>query len=247
MISTVSNSSSPPLGNVTDSPIAAPSVNGETYPTTETRIVLDGISWETYEQLLQETGEQRNSLFAYQDERLEIMLPLAGHEEPTRLFDQFLAAIVDELELEFRSLGSLTMKNPEQKKGLEPDCCFYIQNEAVVRGINDLDFEVHPPPDLVIEVDNSSTSLDKFTIYTALHIPEIWRLRKGALTLYHFESSKSDEEPAYYRESATSLAFPRLPIRELPQFIEQAKVVGQRAAVRDLIQRVRQVLADTAP
>ena len=57
------------------------------------------------------------------------MVPLAGHKEPTRLFDQFLAAIIDELELEFRSLGSLTMKNPQQRMGLEPDCCFYIANE----------------------------------------------------------------------------------------------------------------------
>ena len=85
----------------------------------ETRILLQGVSWETYERLLTETDAGRHQRIAYCDGILEIMAPLEGHEEPTRLFDQFLAAIVDELELEFRSLGSLTMKNAVQKKGLE--------------------------------------------------------------------------------------------------------------------------------
>ncbi|PZD72819.1 hypothetical protein C1752_03185 [Acaryochloris thomasi RCC1774] len=209
--------------------------------TTEIRVLLEGVSWETFEQLLEETGDQRHQRFAYRDGLLEIMVPLAGHEEPIRLFDQLLAAIIDELELEFRSLGSLTMKNPKQKKGLEPDCCFYIQNEAVVRGVDALDFEVHPPPDLVIEVDNSNSSLNKFPIYTALKVPEIWRLRYGSMTIYHLNAEQSE-----YKTQDKSLAFSQLPVQELPQFVEQAKKIGQRAAVRELAKRVRQVLADLA-
>ena len=215
----------------------------KTHPTSSTtdaeiRILLQGVSWETYERLLAETGAGRHQRIAYCDGILEIMAPLEGHEEPTRLFDQFLAAIVDELELEFRSLGSLTMKNPAQKKGLEPDGCFYIQHESLVRGIDTLDFSIHPPPDLVVEVDNSNSSLNKLPIYVALRIPEIWRLQNGILTIYQLNDQQAD-----YAETEQSLAFPQLPIRELPQFIEQAKTIGQRAAVRSLEQRVQQVLA----
>lgn len=245
-MSITASNSSPSFANTTSDSIVDSSTVGQIWPMTETRIMLEGISWETYEQLLLETGEHRNSQFAYRDGWLEIMVPLAGHEEPTRLFDQFLAAIVDELKLEFRSLGSLTMKNPEQQRGLEPDCCFYIQNEAAVRGINDLDFQVHPPPDLVIEVDNSSTSLDKFPIYIALKIPEIWQLRRGTLTIYHLQLAKSGEEPGRYQKSATSLAFPTLPIQNLPQWLERAKVVGQRSAVREFIEEIRRILVDTS-
>ncbi|MGB7416049.1 MAG: Uma2 family endonuclease [Thermosynechococcaceae cyanobacterium] len=207
-------------------------------PPTATRVLLEGVTWETYERLLEETGDQRKQRFAYRDGLLEIMVPLPEHEEPIRLLDQFLAAMIDELALEFRSLGSLTMKNPQQKKGLEPDCCFYIQNEAVVRGIDTLDFEIHPPPDLVIEVDNSNSSLNKFPIYIALKISEIWRLRSGELTIYHLSPSQLE-----YELNDRSLAFPQLPVPELPQFINRAKTIGQRAAVRELSQRVRQVLA----
>ena len=205
----------------------------------ETRVLLTGISWETYERLLEEAGENRNQLFAYCDGILEIMVPLEGHEEPARLSDDFVAVFVDELGLELRKLGSLTMKNPQQKKGLEPDCCFYIQNEAVVRGVEKLDFEVHPPPDLVVEVDNSSSSLNKFPIYVALKIPEIWRIRRDTLTIYRL-----DDAQASYTETEQSVAFPQLPVRELPQCMARAKAIGQRAAVRELAERVRQILAE---
>ncbi|NEQ95200.1 MAG: Uma2 family endonuclease [Cyanothece sp. SIO2G6] len=206
--------------------------------TAATRIVLEGISWETYERLLAETGEHRHQRFTYCDGFLEIMVPLEQHEEPTRLFEHFLAVFIDVLELELRSLGSLTMKNPGQQKGLEPDGCFYIQNEAVVRGVETLDFEIHPPPDLAVEVDNSHGSLNKFPIYAALKIPEIWRLRRGILTIYQLNAEQTD-----YQETSTSLAFPQMPVLELPQFMERAKTIGQRSAVRELASRVKEILA----
>ncbi len=206
---------------------------------TETRILLEGVSWETYERLLAETGCDRHQRFAYKDGFLEIMVPLPDHERPTRLFEHFVGVMVDALGLELLSLGSLTMKQPEQRKGLEPDCCFYIQNEAAVRELDRLDFEIHPPPDLVVEVDNSSGSLDKFPIYVALKVPEIWRLRGDVLSIHLLNAEQTG-----YGEAEESLAFPQLPVRELPSFIARAKLIGQRAAVRELAARVQQVLGD---
>lgn len=225
----------PTVNNVT--PQQGDSLKVASPPATEQRVLLEGISWETFERLLEETSDQRNQRFSYCDGLLEIMVPLVGHEEPIRLFEHFVGAIIDELGLEMRSLGSLTMKSPQQHKGLEPDCCFYIQHEAVVRGVESLDFEVHPPPDLVIEVDNSQSSLNKFPIYVALHIPEIWRLRHGQLTVYHLDSTNLE-----YNEHQDSLSFPNLPVHILPRFIERAKTIGQRAAVRELTNEIRQFL-----
>ena len=207
---------------------------------TETRILLEGVSWETYERLLVETGESRNQRFAYDSGILEVMVPLPEHEEPTRLFEHFMGAMVDALGLELLSLGSLTMKRSEQRKGLEPDCCFYIQNEAAVRGLRKLDFEVHPPPDLVVEVDNSSGSLDKFPIYVVLKVPEIWRLRDGVLRIYLLNGEQTG-----YEESEQSLAFPQMPVRELPLWIERSREVGQRAALRELSAKVQEQLANS--
>lgn len=46
----------------------------------EQRTVLHNISWETFEALLTETGEDRGSRFAYECGTLEIMTPLFEHE-----------------------------------------------------------------------------------------------------------------------------------------------------------------------
>ena len=42
-------------------------------------------------------------------------------------------------------------------------------------GRDTIDLTVDPPPDLIVEVDISHPSLDKFPIYASLGIPEVWR------------------------------------------------------------------------
>jgi hypothetical protein len=70
-----------------------------------------------------------------------------------------------------------------------------------------------------------------------LQIPEIWRLRNKVLTIYWLDGAKKD-----YLEQSESLAFPGLPIKEIPQFIAKAKVEGQRATVRSFRQLVAQAI-----
>jgi hypothetical protein len=45
-----------------------------------------------------------------------------------------------------------------------------------------------------------------------------------------------------YEVSDKSIAFPFLPIADIPGFIEQSKTIGQRAAVRLLRSRIREIL-----
>ena len=42
---------------------------------------------------------------------------------------------------------------------------------------------VDPPPDLVIEVDITRSSLDKLSIYAALRVPEVWRYTDGEVEI----------------------------------------------------------------
>jgi len=69
----------------------------------------------------------------------------------------------------------LTLKAENQKKEVEPDSFFYIQNEFQVRNKQNIDVNIAPVPDLVLEIDITRSSLDKFVIYGALGVPEIWR------------------------------------------------------------------------
>ena len=102
--------------------------------TPENRVILKGVSWSTFKALLADVGDDRAWRIAYDRGVLEIRMPLEEHEEPKRLIESFVEAIVDELEIELRSLGSLTIEREDLTRAVEPDSCFYIQNEYLVRG-----------------------------------------------------------------------------------------------------------------
>lgn len=201
-----------------------------------TIIPLRGVSWSTYQALMREVGENRPWRIAYDRGILEIQMPLLQHEEPKRLLESLIEAIVDELEIELRSLGSLTLERPDLKRAIEPDSCFYIQNEARVRGKDEINLAVDPPPDLVIESDYTNSSLNKFTIYGSLGIREIWRYSKGSLEVYLLKESGE------YEKTDKSLVFPFLPLTEVPEFMEQSQTQGQRKAVRLFKERIRTIL-----
>jgi Uma2 family endonuclease len=201
----------------------------------EQRIVLRNISWETFETLLQETGEDRGSRFAYDCGTLEIMTPLYEHENPKSNFGNFIVALAEELDIEIKSAGSTTLKRKIVKRGIEPDNCYYIQNELAVRNKEELDLETDPPPDLAIEIDITSSSVNKSSIYAALGVPEIWRYNGRVLKFYQLVDGE-------YIECEFSLAFPLVSVTEMSRFIEQRKTMGEiallksfRAWIRDKI------------
>ncbi|MEG3921219.1 Uma2 family endonuclease [Microcoleus sp. T3_A4] len=200
----------------------------------ENRVILKGVSWSTFKALLADVGDDRAWRIAYDEGVLEIRMPLEEHEEPKRLIESFVEAIVDELEIELRSLGSLTLEREDLTRAVEPDSCFYIQNESLVRGRN-INLPNDPPPDLAIESDYTNSSVNKDSIYAALGVPELWRYRRQSLQVYQLVEEK-------YEMCDRSLAFPFLPVAEIPGFIEQSRTVGQRAAVRLFRQRIREIL-----
>lgn len=200
----------------------------------ETRVVLRSVSWQTYKALMADVGDDRAWRIAYNGGVLEIRMPLQEHEFPKIMIAKFVAALSEELELEIMELGSLLLEREDLTRAIEPDSCFYIQNELLVRSKN-IQLPDDPPPDLAVESDYTSSSLNKFTIYAALGVPELWRYRNQNLTVYQLIEGQ-------YQEVAQSLAFPFLPITELPGFIEQSRTIGQRSAVRLFRQRIRELL-----
>ncbi|MCL1472714.1 Uma2 family endonuclease [Argonema antarcticum] len=200
----------------------------------ETRVVMKGVSWETYKKLMAEVGDDRAWRIAYDRGVLEIRMPLEEHEEPKGLIESFVEAIADELGIEVRKLGSLTLDREDLTRAVEPDTCFYIQNEGLVRG-RKINLPEDPPPDLAVESDYTSSSVNKQTLYSALGVPELWRYTKKTLLVYQ-------RVEGGYEQCDRSLAFPFLPITEIPSFIEQSRTIGQRSAVRLFRQRIREIL-----
>jgi Uma2 family endonuclease len=201
----------------------------------EQRTVLHNISWETFETLLAETGEHRGSRFAYEDGTLEIMTPLFEHENPKSNFGNFIIALAEELETEIRSAGSTTLKRRIAKRGIEPDNCYYIQNELAIRGKETLNLETDPSPDLAIEIDITSSSVNKLGIYSALGIAELWRYNGRNLKFYQLREGQ-------YVECEFSIAFPIVSVSDISRFIQQSKTMGEIALLKSFRAWVRQKL-----
>ncbi len=188
------------------------------------RVLLEDVSWQEFEAILSELGEHRAARVAYDNGIMEIMTPLPEHERSKEIISDLVKALLEELDIEFLPLGSTTFKNKLMSKGIEPDNCFYIQNEAAVRGRDTIDLTVVPPPDLALEID--VTSRTHPNIYEALKVPELWRFEKGKLQINVLKDGK-------YVESTSSPTFSNFPlIQVIPEYLQQCKTVGRNKTMR---------------
>ncbi len=153
-------------------------------PLAETRTLLTNISWQTFKVILAEMGSQRNNRIAYSSGIVEIMTPLMPHENSNRLIEAFIGVMCEELGLEIKRTGSLTLIGDDLERGGEPDSSYYIQNESLVRSKENIDLATDPPPDLVLEVEYSRSAIDKLALYASMEIPECWRFNGSILRVY---------------------------------------------------------------
>lgn len=200
-------------------------------------IALRGVSWQTYKALMTEVGDDRGWRIAYDLGVLELRMPLLKHEAPKRLLENFIETVADELEIEILAAGALTLEREDLSRAIEPDSCFYVRNEPLVRGKEEIKLPNDPPPDLAVESDYTSSSLNKLSIYASLGVSELWRYQNGQLLVYQLVGNS-------YEQTNVSSAFPCLPVKEIPLLIEQSKEIGQRAVVRLFRNRIREILAN---
>ncbi|MFN6518960.1 MAG: Uma2 family endonuclease [Nostoc sp. CreGUA01] len=188
------------------------------------RVILQDVTWQELETILEELGQRRAARIAYDRGILEIMAPLPEHEYDKEIISDLVKALLEELDIEFRCLGSTTFKNQAMAQGIEPDQCFYIKNESKVRGKKRLDLTVDPPPDLALEID--ITSRTHPNIYQALKVPELWRFERGKLKINILRDG-------HYIESEQSLNFPSFSLTEaIPQYLEQSLTAGRNATLK---------------
>jgi len=171
----------------------------------EQRVVLWGVSWDTYESLLTDHRDRSSPRFAYDRGVLEIVSPLPEHERRNRLLSTVVLVVAEETQIDIADLGSTTFRRRDLARGFEPDSCFYVRHEASVRGRTEIDLLTDPPPDLVIEIDLTHSSLDKLPLYARLGMPEVWR-DDGTRVLILVRRPDGDG----YIEAAASPTFPVL-------------------------------------
>lgn len=204
------------------------------------RIVLYDVDWNAYERMLQIVGDNRLRL-TYDGRNLELMSPSPIHESYKSLFGRLLEALAYDLNIPIRTGGSMTFRRSNVNRGLEPDECYWIQRESLVRGSPKIDLDRDPPPDLFIEIDISRGPLDRMEICARLQVPEVWRFDGEALRIYLLQPDGK------YAESPTSNCLPFLPIRELLPFLELDPLVDETTRARQFVARIRQCRQDGQP
>lgn len=191
---------------------------------------LQNVGWDEYEHLLTQMETHPGHRVSYDRGRLEIMSPKREHETYKVFIGRLVYALCEELGIEVEATGSTTLKRKRLAKGVEPDESFYVQNAALVVGQGNTSTD--PPPDVVVEIDTTNESLDKFHIYAALGVPEIWRY--DGERAYFYQLVGSD-----YQEIRNSLAFTSLAASDLAQFVERSKTEGQTASLAAFRETVR--------
>ncbi|MBD2318377.1 Uma2 family endonuclease [Phormidium tenue] len=202
-------------------------------PLAENRVILNNISWDTFERLLADIGDRRKTLFHFINGTLEIMSPLSLHEGSNRFIDDLIRAFSDELAIDLRKLGSLLMKIPDLKLGAEPDSCYYIQNEPIIRGKEVIIVGQDPAPDLVLEVDITNPSDRRLPIYALLAVPEVWRYDGYSLEFLALENGA-------YQPIAKSLSFPDLPAAIIVEYVQKRLTLGESGTLREFRKWVRE-------
>jgi len=191
----------------------------------EQRMRLSGISWETYERLLAEHEGRQSPRFTYDRGELEILVISFEHERANRLLHDLFSVVAEEREIDFVNAGSTTLQRRDLERGFEPDTCIYIRNALRVRGKRRIELPRDPPPDLVIEVDITSPSIDKMEIYMAMGVPEVWRYDAASLRFFALEGRK-------YVARAESAVLPGLTSEVASRLLEDARSEPRTVWVR---------------
>jgi len=186
-------------------------------------------TWQDYCILRDSRGDGSIPRIKYRNGEILLMSPLPRHGREAHLLARVVEALLDSEVRNYEAFTPITMDIPESG-GIEPDYCFYIENWQVAVGKDRIDWQVDPPPDLVIEID--VTTYTATEDYAPYRVPEVWLFKKSSLKIYHLR------EDTYQLQSA-SRYFPNVDLPGLVAHVLQAAAEqGTGIALRNLRQQL---------
>jgi len=201
----------------------------------DNRLVMAGEPWSAYTRWLKLFDERRHVRITYDRGALEIMTLTHEHEHPAVLLTRLINVWTEERGLPIKGGKSTTFRRREIKRGLEPDECFWIANESLVRAKERIDLREDPPPDLVIEIDVTNSCIPRLPIYAALKMPEVWRIDQGVLSFQILQPNGA------YAAAPVSASLPPLTPADLEAFLVLRGHIDENALVRLFRDWVRQL------
>ena len=197
----------------------------------ERRFQLHGVPWKMYLEL-RDSPENEHVRMTYNHGELEITSPSKTHEQYAELIGRLLQVWTLERNIDIQSCRTVTFKREDIQHGLEPDNCYYVANEALVRSNSELDLSTDPPPDLAIEIDLCGGGMQKLNVYASFGVPEVWWFDGRRLCLFALS------ENGQYQECPSSVSFPNLPPAEIEKVLAKLGTASETALVRSFRQWV---------
>ncbi|MEM9120047.1 MAG: Uma2 family endonuclease [Cyanobacteria bacterium P01_F01_bin.56] len=142
---------------------------------------MTGVSWQAYEALLSDLGDDFPGLRVhYLDGTLEIAMPGRQHEVVKDNIGRLLGIYFEETRTRFYGLGSTTFKAEAKRRGAEPDVFFCIGTNKEF-------------PDIVIEVVQTSSGVNKLEIHQGLSVVEVWFWQDDQFTVYRLQGERYEQ------------------------------------------------------
>jgi len=198
----------------------------------EQRLVLYNVDWQMYDRLLREF-EGRHLKLNYDRGRLEIMTTSPQHERLKKLLARLLEILTLELDIPIVGFGNFTCRREDLERGLEPDECWYVEHESQMRGREEVELGVDPPPDIVLEIEVSRSVIDRLGLLAALGVPEVWCCDGSRLRVLVLGPDGK------YTESPVSPSFPSIPLAGFADHLQQRGATDETTIVRSFQMWVR--------
>ena len=190
----------------------------------ETRTVLENVRWETFLEL---ADGRRGGVPRMTFDRgvLELMTPRRQHEHIGRLIGRMVEAFSEVRGIEITSCASTAFKRTDLDRAFEPDESYYIAHADEIRCKDEVDLPIDPPPDLVIEVEITSSAIKKLRLFAAMGVPEVWRHDGTRLEMLRLEGDR-------YLPILGSVGLPGLTAAMIDAVISRRFDEGETALIR---------------
>jgi Uma2 family endonuclease len=197
-------------------------------------LVVNDFSWDEYELLLRHLDGRRNPRLSYDCGRLEVVSTSSRHDKYSWFLDKLIWEFCEMKGLGLGGYGHATWKLKRAAKGAEGDGSYYIANEQNVVRKDKINLEVDPPPDIVIEVDLTTDSLRKLSIYAGLGVPEVWRYDGQA---FHFHRLAGP----VYTEMTESCCLPGFTVSLLMEAMRDFPAIDSMEAIKAFRRRLKKL------
>jgi len=179
-------------------------------------VYATGIPWSTYTRLEDFRDQHRSGVrITFDQGRIELVSPKYRREKPISRLARVIAQLARAFNQRFQTARTTSFHQEGDEKGLQPDDCCYLANATAILNVEDIDLEIHPPPDLAIEVDSTNSSVPKEPIYASMGVPELWRLKDEIVIIRLLGADRQ------YSTSTNSLAFPPITSESLTKLLRE--------------------------